>query len=176
MTLADLEQPQLYPSPTSPILEPLTQQETLPHPQRALILKKLAKSLLLSFLELMGLLAQNPTANVDKISELRLLFINFYYLCNEYRPHQAREELKALMEEQVKKVREEREGVERMRDEVREVLKRLSEKEVSGLEEDGKAAAAEEEETEKFVEKKKEWEEIYREFGAPGEIATATES
>lgn len=47
---------------------------------------------------------------------------NMHALINEYRPHQARQTLIERMEEQVRRKREEVEGVRKMGEKVREVL------------------------------------------------------
>jgi len=95
------------------------------HFDRALILKRLAKSLLLNFLELMGIMSINPEQYMDKIQDLRTLFINFHHLLNEYRPHQARESLILMMEEQLRRSKDETEGIERMKTKVEGILEGL---------------------------------------------------
>ena len=83
---------------------------TLPPPSntQALSLLRLSKSLLLSYLELLGALAINPTLSTSKLADLRTIMINMHHLINEYRPHQARETLIMMMEEQVDRCRRER--------------------------------------------------------------------
>jgi len=104
---------QLYPTPT--ILEGK-------HSDRAFILKRIAKSLLLNFLELVGILSVNPEQYEDKIKDLRTLFINFHHLLNEYRPHQARESLILMMQDQLDRSRAETEGILRMKERVESLL------------------------------------------------------
>ncbi|ODV96306.1 hypothetical protein PACTADRAFT_33481 [Pachysolen tannophilus NRRL Y-2460] len=54
-------------------------------------LKKFTKSLLLNFLELVGLLRKNPNYVNLKIEQIRLILINLHHLLNSYRLHQSRE-------------------------------------------------------------------------------------
>ncbi|KAI0437586.1 MED7-domain-containing protein [Xylaria telfairii] len=95
------------------------------HFDRATILKRLAKSLLLNFLELTGLLATNPEAAEDKVTDIRDLFINFHHLINEYRPHQARESLIALMQSQLDRTRAETNAIRDAIDHAQRVLEGL---------------------------------------------------
>ncbi|RYP37337.1 hypothetical protein DL767_002980 [Monosporascus sp. MG133] len=95
------------------------------HFDRATILKRLAKSLLLNFLELTGILAINPGAAEEKITDIRDLFINFHHLINEYRPHQARESLIALMQAQLDRTRAETNAIRDAKEKVERVLEGL---------------------------------------------------
>jgi mediator of RNA polymerase II transcription subunit 7 len=63
-------------------------------------LRKLNHSLLVNFLDLLDLLAQYPesTRRAEKVDDLNLLFIHIHHLLNEFRPHQARETLRVMME------------------------------------------------------------------------------
>ncbi|XP_076467761.1 mediator of RNA polymerase II transcription subunit 7-like [Babylonia areolata] len=67
-------------------------------------LKKLNHSILINFLDLIDILIRAPDSpkRVEKLEDLNLLFINMHHLINEYRPHQARETLRVMMEEQRK--------------------------------------------------------------------------
>ncbi|KAI1356018.1 mediator complex, subunit Med7 [Xylaria sp. FL0043] len=96
------------------------------HFDRATILKRLAKSLLLNFLELTGLLATSPEEAEDKITDLRDLFINFHHLINEYRPHQARESLISMMQAQLDRTRAETNAIRDANDKAERVLEGLS--------------------------------------------------
>lgn len=91
----------------------------------AIHLKALLRSTLLSFFELTSLLSANPTAAFAKIEDFRILFLNMHHLINEYRPHQARETLILMMEEQIDRRRAEVEAMRQMRERVEEVLRGL---------------------------------------------------
>ncbi|KAI0009359.1 MED7-domain-containing protein [Xylariaceae sp. FL0662B] len=95
------------------------------HFDRALILKRLAKSLLLNFLELTGLLAINPEAAEEKITDIRDMFINFHHLINEYRPHQARESLIAMMQAQLDRTRAETNAIRDAKDKADRIMEGL---------------------------------------------------
>jgi len=97
---------------------------------------KIARSILLSFLELVGILSVNVDQYPSKLEDLRVLFVNAHHLINEYRPHQARETLIGIMEGELRRKRGEVEGVRRMREKVEEVLKGLMEQN-EGEDEDG---------------------------------------
>lgn len=47
----------------------------------------------------------NPTQGLEKVEDLQNLFYNVHDLINRYRPHQARESLILMMEEQVEKIK-----------------------------------------------------------------------
>ncbi|KAI0405079.1 mediator complex, subunit Med7 [Xylaria palmicola] len=96
------------------------------HFDRAMILKRLAKSLLLNFLELTGLLATSPEAAEEKVTDIRDLFINFHHLINEYRPHQARESLISMMQSQLDRARAETNAIRDAKDKAERVLEGLS--------------------------------------------------
>ncbi|KAI9834040.1 MAG: hypothetical protein M1819_003325 [Sarea resinae] len=88
-------------------------------------LRKIAKSLLLNFLELVGVLSVAPEQYGRKIEDLRTLFVNAHHLINEYRPHQARESLIMMMEEQLERSRRETEGVRQIKEKVERILEEL---------------------------------------------------
>ena len=86
--------------------------------------------------------------------------MNAHYLINEYRPHQARESLILLMEEQVRRGREEVRGVREARERVEGVLMGLGEVgregvEVGEGEEEGRVKGVEAGRRER--EKREEW-------------------
>ena len=64
-------------------------------------LSKLLKSLLLNYLELIGILSVNPELYEPKVENIRTILINIHHLLNDYRPHQSRESLIMLLEEQL---------------------------------------------------------------------------
>ena len=63
-------------------------------------LKKLNKSLLVSFLQLLDFLLHQPGRLKEKIFDLECLSSNMHFLLNAYRPYQARHELLLLLEKQ----------------------------------------------------------------------------
>ncbi|KZZ87352.1 F-actin-capping protein subunit alpha [Ascosphaera apis ARSEF 7405] len=120
--------PPAPPAPTAPTTTSPTDESpaytpaTIP-PNPRFWLTATTKYLLLNFLELVGLLASNPIEATSKIQDIRDLFVNAHHLLNTYRPHQAREEVIRLMEEQLKKSREEIEEMEKVKVKVEEVLR-----------------------------------------------------
>lgn len=152
---------QLYPDPQTIDGQPSTQ----PHKDTPLLLKRLSKSLLLNFLELVGILSTNPSQYAEKLADIRVQFINFHHLCNEYRPHQARETLVGILEMEVERCRNEVEGVKRMKWRVEEVLKQIE-----GL--GGEAfVGSDDDKREEKVDKRARWDDVFLEFGPPGEKA-----
>ncbi|KAI9708626.1 MAG: Mediator of RNA polymerase II transcription subunit 7 [Bogoriella megaspora] len=111
---------QLFPSPPSDTA--IEKEWTL---DRAGYLKKFAKSILLNYLELVGVLAVDPAQFGEKIEHLSRLFYNSHALINEYRPHQARETLILMMEQQLQRKEEEIEGINRMKEKLEDVLKQV---------------------------------------------------
>ncbi|KAF2073475.1 hypothetical protein CYY_005223 [Polysphondylium violaceum] len=86
-TLDELDMVQLYPKGD---IEPISE------------LKKLNRSILFNYLQLLETLIENPSDFKTKVDDISLLFINFHHLLNSYRPHQARETLLSIMTEQIK--------------------------------------------------------------------------
>lgn len=95
------------------------------------------RSIILSYIELLGIVAQDPTSSAkdEKLKDILTLALNMHALVNEYRPHQARETLIREMERQVERKRAEIEGVRKMGDRVREVLEGFERSSVEGKEE-----------------------------------------
>lgn len=50
------------------------------------------------------------------------MFVNFHHLLNEYRPHQARESLILMMQDQLDRSRAETEGIMKMKEKVEGLL------------------------------------------------------
>ncbi|KAL2819709.1 MED7 protein-domain-containing protein [Aspergillus granulosus] len=116
---------QLYPSSPKPGRngEPAEPAQPLNH---AYYLLKISKSLLLNFLELVGIMSITPDQFEPKIEDIRNLFINAHHLLNLYRPHQARESLIMMMEEQLNRTREEIREMDKLKEELTAVLDQLA--------------------------------------------------
>ncbi|KFH43983.1 Mediator of RNA polymerase II transcription subunit-like protein [Hapsidospora chrysogenum ATCC 11550] len=99
---------------------------TYTHHDHALELKRLVKSLLLNFLELVGTLASNPAHAADKVEDLRTLLINTHHALNEYRPHQARESAAEMMQYHLDRIRGETAAVRAQVENTRKVLRGLA--------------------------------------------------
>eukprot|EP00118_Oscarella_pearsei_P027601 m.311203 g.311203 ORF g.311203 m.311203 type:complete len:208 (+) comp62012_c0_seq1:99-722(+) len=65
-------------------------------------MKKLNHSIVVNFVDLLDTLVDCPggAARDQKILDLRLLFVNLHHLVNEFRPRQAREGLRVMLEQQ----------------------------------------------------------------------------
>ncbi|CDS08437.1 hypothetical protein LRAMOSA09799 [Lichtheimia ramosa] len=87
-------------------------------------LKKLNRSLMNQYLQLLQTLVENPQEYGQKIENISTIFINMHHILNEYRPHQARETLRLLMENQITRKRE---MVAELRNKSRQMLRDLQE-------------------------------------------------
>ncbi|KAI9841896.1 MAG: Mediator of RNA polymerase II transcription subunit 7 [Thelocarpon superellum] len=127
-SLSDSNIEQLYPATPAPDQPDSSSQAATParNKDRAFYLQKITQSLLLNFMELVGILSTNPAQYEEKIHDLRTLFVNAHHLLNEYRPHQARESLALLMEEQLDRCRAETETIRQMKAKVERVLEGVS--------------------------------------------------
>ncbi|XP_044748939.1 mediator of RNA polymerase II transcription subunit 7 [Coccinella septempunctata] len=94
------------------------------HFDRKRELKKLNLSLLANFLDLLDLLVNCPDSpkRAEKVEDLSLLFIHIHHLLNEFRPHQARETLRVMMELQKRQRIETASRFQRHLDKVMEIL------------------------------------------------------
>lgn len=116
---------QLYPSSPAPETDresPSNPPQPLNH---AYYLLKISKSLLLNFLEFVGILSVSPEQFESKVEDLRNLFINAHHLLNLYRPHQARESLIMMMEEQLDRTREEIRDMDKVKGDIEGALEQL---------------------------------------------------
>jgi mediator of RNA polymerase II transcription subunit 7 len=59
------------------------------------------------------------------VNDLRNLFINAHHLLNLYRPHQARESLVMMMEEQLQRSKDEIEQMDKVKAEIESALEQL---------------------------------------------------
>lgn len=73
----------------------------------------------------MGTLSVSPEQFESKVQDLRNLFINAHHLLNLYRPHQARESLIMMMEEQLNHSREEIKQMDKVKADIENVLEQL---------------------------------------------------
>ncbi|PHH68782.1 hypothetical protein CDD82_271 [Ophiocordyceps australis] len=110
---------------------------------RAIELKRLAKSLLLNFVELTGLLARHPAHTEAKLADMRTLFVNMHHSINEYRPHQARESAIELLQEHLDRTRAETVAVRSQVDRARSVLEGLGSLNIVGKGDDMEATEPE---------------------------------
>lgn len=85
-------------------------------------LTKIARSIILSFMELSGRMSELPDSASLKTKQLEVLFLNAHHLINEYRPHQARESLILRMEDEIERGRKEVEDVKRLGEKIEAVL------------------------------------------------------
>ncbi|KOS22199.1 Mediator of RNA polymerase II transcription subunit 7 [Escovopsis weberi] len=109
---------------------------------RAFELKRMAKSILLNFLELAGVLAHNPPDAEAKIADIRTVFINMHHILNEYRPHQARESAIEMMQSHLEKTQAETIAIRSQVEKARRVLEGLGSLPIASLYDGGGEGAA----------------------------------
>eukprot|EP01112_Ceratiomyxa_fruticulosa_P008538 TRINITY_DN2215_c0_g1_i4.p1 TRINITY_DN2215_c0_g1~~TRINITY_DN2215_c0_g1_i4.p1 ORF type:complete len:251 (-),score=55.05 TRINITY_DN2215_c0_g1_i4:456-1208(-) len=85
-------------------------------------LKKLNRSILFTYLELLDVLINNPEHYKTKVEHLELLFVNMHHLMNGYRPHQARDTLIVMLEDQIQRRKQESQELESRLQKTRELL------------------------------------------------------
>jgi mediator of RNA polymerase II transcription subunit 7 len=87
-------------------------------------LLRFVKSILMNFLELLSILYADPASEErdNKLKDIVNLVSNVHALVNEYRPHQARETLVHMMQDQVDRKRAEVMAVRQMKDKVAAAL------------------------------------------------------
>lgn len=95
------------------------------HFDRKKELKKLNHSLLVNFLDLIDLLVYYPESSrrTEKIEDLNLLFVHIHHLLNEFRPHQARETLRVMLEMQKRQRIETALRFQKHLDQVKDIVK-----------------------------------------------------
>ncbi|OSS47062.1 hypothetical protein B5807_10103 [Epicoccum nigrum] len=123
--LSDWNYTQLYPSAASPSVEASsTAHSTDANIDRQQYLNRFNRSILLEYLSLLGILTLDPKSEHKdkKLKHILTLVCNMHALINEYRPHQARETLIGIMEEQVRRKKAEIEGIKAIEGKVVGVL------------------------------------------------------
>lgn len=73
----------------------------------------------------MGALSVSPEQFESKVNDLRNLFINAHHLLNLYRPHQARESLIMMMEEQLQRSKDEIDQMDKVKAEIESALEQM---------------------------------------------------
>lgn len=91
----------------------------------AALLSRLTKSLLLNFLELTSVLSLDPTKHEEKMEDIRQLLVNCHVVINMYRPHQARESVKEMLETMLEDGQREINDCDRLQQKVEEFLDNL---------------------------------------------------
>ncbi|KAF1925956.1 mediator of RNA polymerase II transcription subunit 7 [Didymella exigua CBS 183.55] len=119
-TLDDWRYAQLYPSSPSTS----DSHSANANIDRQAYLNRFNRSLIIEYIRLLGIIALDPTSpgKNEVLKHILNLVCNMHSLINEYRPHQARETLIRIMEEQVARKKKEIEGVKGMREKVRSAL------------------------------------------------------
>lgn len=110
-------------------------------------LHKLLKSLLVNFIELIGVMTKNPEDFHVKIEDLKVVLININHILNSYRPHQSRELLIMLIKSRIEEKRGEIARIEQVLGSIkeslgtiltkREILDEKVEEDVGGLDVEG---------------------------------------
>lgn len=120
-TLDDWTYNQLYPSPSP---SPSNSHSATANIDRQAYLNRFNRSLIIEHIRLLGIMALDPTSpgKNEVLKHILNLVCNMHGLINEYRPHQARETLIRIMEEQVARKKREIEGVKQMKEKVVGVL------------------------------------------------------
>ncbi|KAH6946902.1 hypothetical protein HPB50_016086 [Hyalomma asiaticum] len=87
-------------------------------------LKKLNHSLLVNFLDMVDILSKCPDSSewLEKKKDMSQLFMHMHHLINEYRPHQARETLRVLLDMQRRQLLDTEQAFHKHLDKVREIL------------------------------------------------------
>ncbi|PRP81544.1 mediator of RNA polymerase II transcription subunit 7 isoform 2 [Planoprotostelium fungivorum] len=104
-------------------LEPSTQLYSLTDTNHVQELNKLNKSLAMKYIELITYLIHEPEQYEQKIGDLHTILLNMHHLINSYRPHQARQTLISLMEQQRDNRRDQIKSTDTANEEVIKLLK-----------------------------------------------------
>lgn len=87
-------------------------------------------SLLLNFLELIGVLSIDPSKFETKIKDINLILINLNHLLNTYRPHQSRESLIMLLKKQIDHKKNEIANIDQVCNEIKSKIKKLFDEQI----------------------------------------------
>ncbi|EGV64607.1 Mediator of RNA polymerase II transcription subunit 7 [Yamadazyma tenuis] len=85
-------------------------------------LHKLMKSLLVNFIELIGIMHINPSEFHTKIEDLKVILINMNHILNSYRPHQSRESLIMLLKQRINEKKEEINSIDTKMSDIKDKL------------------------------------------------------
>ncbi|KAH0843969.1 hypothetical protein AYO21_11941 [Fonsecaea monophora] len=122
-----------------------------PNLNHAVLLSRLTKSLLLNFLELTSILSLDPTKHDEKMQDIRQLLLNIHVVINIYRPHQARESVKEMLQGILEDGEREIDECDKMKQKIDEFLAGVGKIGTSGVpdaaEEDSVATEASQEQT-----------------------------
>ncbi|KAG6614831.1 Mediator of RNA polymerase II transcription subunit [Phytophthora cinnamomi] len=88
-------------------------------------MKKINRSLLANFVELVDVLIKKPAMFNEKLDDIELLFLNLHNLINAFRPHQARETVIQMLKTQVQERRDAARDIRRTIDESRLAVERV---------------------------------------------------
>ncbi|KAI4118151.1 MAG: hypothetical protein LQ345_001737 [Seirophora villosa] len=138
-----------------------------PNPHRLL---QTTRQLLLTFLSLTHSLATDPDTWAPKWDEMKAMFSEAHGIVNEYRPHQARETLIHMMEEQVERCRLETKACKEACEKVKMVLDEVENADGVvqphlGIQE-GERSKAEQKQDSRRVTEKRIWDVIEKEVGS----------
>lgn len=113
--LTELGWKQLYPE----------EDESITYKTKIKELHKLMDSLLLNYLEFIGIMSIDPHLSPRKIEDLKLILMNVNHILNTYRPHQSRENLLQLLKKQINTKRKEISEIDNVCATVKKKIKEL---------------------------------------------------
>lgn len=147
---------------------PASEDQQTPTPARLL---SLTHKILLAFLSLTNALATNPAGYGPIWDELHELFQEIHKVINGYRPHQARETLILMLEEQLERVRGETRGIGEAVERAKEVVETLGKEDQDGVgggvETDQVQEAVSQGSRKEQIMEKRIWTVLEREVGKP---------